>query len=59
MIRDVQLAPHGNCYVFFAGKGCKQINRSGIRAARCAIERRMGKLVLALVIEFWVRGIVH
>jgi transposase InsO family protein len=39
--------PHANCQVDGADKILKQMNREGIRVARCTVERLMGKRGLA------------
>jgi transposase InsO family protein len=47
LIPEVQRVWHGNWQVYGADKVWKQMNREGIRVARCTVERLMGKLGLA------------
>ena len=47
LIPEVQRVWHANWQVYGADKVWKQMNREGIRVARCTVERLMGKLGLA------------
>ena len=47
LIPEVQRVWHSNWQVYGADKVWKQMNREGIRVARCTVERLMGKLGLA------------
>ena len=47
LIPEVQRVWHANWQVYGADKVWKQINREGIRVARCTVERLMGTLGLA------------
>lgn len=47
LIAEVQRVWHANWQVYGADKVWKQMNREGIRVARCTVERLMGKLGLA------------
>jgi putative transposase len=47
LIPEVQRVWHGNWQVYGADKVWKQMNREGVRVARCTVERLMGKLGMA------------
>ena len=47
LIPEVQRVWHANWQVYGADKVWKQMNREGIRVARCTVERLMGRLGLA------------
>jgi transposase InsO family protein len=47
LVLEVQRVWHANWQVYGADKVWKQMNREGIRVARCTVERLMGKLGLA------------
>jgi transposase InsO family protein len=47
LIPEVQRVWHANWQVYGADKVWKQMNREGIRVARCTVERLMRKLGLA------------